>query len=260
MEKTEIRDSKKTDLMLVDPRNIIIDEDFNVRKDYGDMDELTKSIMENGMIEPIICAKVRKEDKYMLTDGFRRMRAVMAAIEKGCEIPFVKVIIASGTMEDRILQMVITGTGKKPLTVLEEAEAYKRLVAHSFEAKEIASKTGKSVAHVYNMLKLADAPMKVKKMIEKNEITATTVMQLIRNVKTTDELLEVIENAANEANTGVTDGKVKKVTTKNVATLKSPMQKLKEAYEICESEKLAELIAALASKTSTGKSIAKLFS
>lgn len=263
--ETEIQKTKKDDLFKVDPRNIIIDEDFNVRKDYGDMEELCQSVIANGVIEPVICAKVRGEDKYLLTDGFRRMRAVLMAIERGHDIAFVKVVPATGNMEDRILQMIITGTGKKPLTMLEEGDAYKRLVAYEYEPKEIAKKLGKSTAHVYNLLKLADTPNKVKKMIETDKITATTVVQLMRNVKTADDLINVVEKAVADANIGVADGKTRKATAKNVAGLKSPIQKLKEAYGIAEEngatklDFLAELINELTKKESTAETVAKLF-
>lgn len=260
--ETEVKDTKRTDLMLVDPRNIIIQDDFNVRKDFGDIEGLMHSLIENGQLEPITGTKVRGEDKYILTDGNRRMQAILLAIEKGFEFPTVKLINGSANIEDRIFAMVITGVDKKPLTPLEEGEAYKRLVAYTYEPKEIAKRVGKSVAHIYNMLTLSDAPKEVKNAIEKNEISGTTVVQLMREVKTPTELVETVQNAVTDAKK---DGGTKKATAKNVTKLKSAVQKLNEAYAIAEQknglqmELLYSLICEMNKKDSTPESIANLF-
>lgn len=262
----EIKDTKKTDLLLVDPRNIIVEEGFNVRKDYGDIEGLMQSIIENGLLEPLSASKVRGEDKFILTDGHRRMTAILKAIEKGHDIPFVKVITASGNIEDRLFNMVITGAGKKALTVLEEGEAYKRLVAYSYVPKDIAKKVGKSIATIHNLLTLADAPKVVKNAIERDEISGSTVVQIIREVKNPDELVRVIEEAVVEAKKG---GTHKKATTKHLDKLKSPLQKLKETLVLLDGvakdspiknlELLESLVIALEDKKSTAKSISKLF-
>ena len=113
--ENEILKTKKTDLLLIDPKNIVVEENFNVRSDYGDIDGLSKSIIEVGQLEPISVSKIRGTEQYVLTDGHRRMKAILKAIEDGFEIQYVKAIVATGNLEDRIFAMVITGIGKKPL-------------------------------------------------------------------------------------------------------------------------------------------------
>ena len=61
--ETETLKTKKTDLMMIDPRNIIVDESFNVRSDYGNIDELSKSIVEVGQLEPIMVAEQRGTER-----------------------------------------------------------------------------------------------------------------------------------------------------------------------------------------------------
>lgn len=263
----EVLKTKNNDYYNVDPRNIIINEDFNVRKDYGNIEALALSIVNNGQVEPILVSKVRGEDKFVLVDGFRRMRAINWAIEQGHEIPFVKAMLSVGNEEDRIFAMVITGIDKKLLNPLEEGEAYKRLINFGYKTKEIATRVGKTVAHVYNVLKLADAPKIVKDAITENAITATTVTQLIREVENPDELIEVVTNAIKEAKTNA-NGKKAKATVKNanINKLKTPMQKLCEAHDLLTkkgetpmTDKLFDLIALIKDKNSTPKQIAKLF-
>lgn len=263
VKEVEIKKTKNSDLFLVDPRNIVIVDDFNVRKDMGDMDGLMLSIIANGQLEPITCKKVRNSDTYELIEGHRRMKAINMAIEAGHDIPFVKVLGFSGNDEDRIFAMVITGIGKKALTILEEAEAYKRLINHSYEVKEIAGRVGKSVPHVYNLLRLVEAPKTVKNAIERGDITTTTVMKLIREVETPEQLISTIENAI--AKNGNSEKKVKIKANDVLVKSKSPMVKLNEAYEIAEAngaknlDLLYHLTIELGNKECTPESIANLF-
>jgi ParB family chromosome partitioning protein len=279
--EVETLKTKKNDLLLIDPRNIVIEEGFNVRTDMGDLDGLANSIIEFGQLEPIFVMKIRGEEKFALTDGHRRMAAIRLAIEKGHPIPYVRAIVSSGNLEDRIFAMVITGIGKKPLTSVEEGEAYKRLKAYGYKVDDIAKRVGKSLPHIYNMLKLADVPMVVKQRINEGVVSGNTVLQLLKDVKTTDELLEVIDNASKAVNienevesetlpteTGKTTSKAntkkKKVTAKSVGIL-SPMKKLEAALIIADEKNyqyidmLQELFTALNNKNSKVENIAKIF-
>jgi ParB-like chromosome segregation protein Spo0J len=195
------------------------------------------------------------------------MRAINWAIEQGYEIPYVKAMLSIGNEEDRIFAMVITGIDKKLLNPLEEGEAYKRLINFGYKTKEIATRVGKTQAHVYNVLKLADAPKVVKDAITNNAITATTVTQLIREVKDPNDLIEVVTNAIRDAKTKI-NGKKAKATVKdaNINKFKTPMQKMCEAHEMLTkkgetpmTDKLFDLINLFKDKNSTAKDIAKLF-
>jgi ParB/RepB/Spo0J family partition protein len=268
----EIQKTTKNDLLSIDPRNIIIEDDFNVRADYGNIDELAKSIVEFGQLEPIMVTKKRGTDQYILTDGHRRMKAILKAIEKGHPIKYVKAFITSGNIEDRIFAMVITGIGKKPLNNLEEGEAYKRLKAYGYEVKDIANKVGKSLPHIYNMLKLADAPQQVKKYIINGDISGNTVVSLLKDVKTADDLIRVVEEAVlaseieheQDEKAGKKTTKKKKATARHTGVL-TPMKKLEAALDIAVDkgyeniQLLHEIVTKLGNKESKPEQIAKLF-
>jgi ParB family transcriptional regulator, chromosome partitioning protein len=265
--------TKKTDLLMIDPRNIIVEEGFNVRTDMGDIDGLSESIVEVGQLEPITVCKQRGTDKYILTDGHRRMAAINRAIEQGKNIPYVRAIVSTGNIEDRLFAMVITGIGKKALNSLEEGEAYKRLKAYGYEVKDIAAKVGKSLPHIYNMLKLADVPQQVKKYVTDGSISGNTVVGLLKDAKTAEDLLRIVEEAvlASEVEQEVevadgktqTGGKKKKATARHTGVL-SPMKKLEEAMDIAiekgyEVQLLHDLLTKLQNKNSKPADIAKLF-
>lgn len=281
--EVETLKTKKNDLLLIDPRNIVEEEGFNVRADMGDLDSLADSIISVGQLEPISVMKIRGEEKFALTDGHRRMAAIRLAIEKGHPIPYVRAIVSSGNLEDRIFAMVITGIGKKPLNSVEEAEAYKRLKAYGYEVKDIAKRVGKSLPHIYNLLKIADLPQEIKKRIINDEISGNTVLQIFKDSKTADDLIAAVDNAVNAANEvdevpsepttiegeptstpKATSKKKKKATARHAGVL-SPMKKLEEALVIaCDKnyqyvDLMQTLVAALNNRNSKVESIAKIF-
>lgn len=73
----ETNATKRTDIFLIDPRNIVVMEGFNVRIDF-DLEELKEQIKVAGELNPITVIPFKDEEgneKYKLVDGERRYRA-----------------------------------------------------------------------------------------------------------------------------------------------------------------------------------------
>lgn len=177
---------KMTNLVSLPINLITVVDGFNVREDFGDLKELAHSIAENGIKVPV--RGYVENGEYFLVDGERRIRASEIAInELGAaelKIPFL--IEAKGTSEEqRIKDMWITNDGK-PFTMLERAKAVKRMVDLGDEERNIATKLGKSITYISNLLKLEAVPNKVKKLIQKNKVSATFVVELIKAKKLED--------------------------------------------------------------------------
>jgi ParB family chromosome partitioning protein len=263
VETNAVANTRRSDLFLIDHRNVVIEEGFNCREDYGDIEALAQSIITNGQLEPILVFKVRGEEKYVVIEGHRRRLAVNLANELGHTI-MLKAIIGSANPEDRLFAQVITGNGKLPLNPIETAEVFKRLTLHGYTVEQIVARVGKSGGHVYNMLRLAEVPIKVKNAITSGEIAATTVMQLVRNTDA-DKLSEVIEQAISVSKAS---GE-KRVTNRTVSVViktQTPLQKLGEAHDLLgenasgeKAELLASLVYLLSDKTSTAEQVAALF-
>lgn len=238
--------TKRTDLMLVDPRNLEVEAGFNVRKDYGDIRGLALSIVSLGVQEPLIGFKVRGEDKFVVTDGHRRERAIKFALEKHAagdphfadisKITNVPVRIASADPIERLFTMAVTGEKKKNLTELERADMYSRLIDSIMDTKgvkrgdaidEVIVKVGISKPTLYNILSLNKLPEEIKEAIANNEISGSTVVTIVREVKDEDEQKRLVKEAIASAKA---TGSKKKATASNVKglTSKSPMQRLKE--------------------------------
>lgn len=190
----EIAKPKRSDLLKVDPRSLKTQEGFNARVDYGDIDALKNSIVENGVQKPL---KVRKDEQgnFGVIDGHRRMTAIQKALEEGAEVGLVPVVTADkhSNEEDDIFDIFIQNDGK-PLSDLEKGEVFKRLTQKGYEVNEIAKRVGISQAKVSQVLKLAAAPKKVKDHVKAGRIAPSTVIQLLQK-QSEEKAVEKIEEA-----------------------------------------------------------------
>lgn len=92
----ETNSTKRKDIFLVNPRNIVVVDGFNVRRDF-DLDELKEQIKGKGVLNPITVIAYKDEngvERYKLVDGERRYRATMLAISEGADIPYVPALKA----------------------------------------------------------------------------------------------------------------------------------------------------------------------
>ena len=272
--------SSRTDLMQVDPHNITVEEGFNVRQDYGDIEGLAHSVVQLGVIDPVKGYKVRGEDRYVIIEGHRRLKAVLLAHDlhikrtKGFEdiskIARIFLTTSTGDMEERLYIMGATGEKKKNLNDLERAELYKRLIEHGKEKgkkrseviREIVSKLGVSQPTVYNILLLNEIHPDIRDFVASNQISGGAVIAIINAEKDLEKQKELVLEAIYDAEdkSKASGGKVKvKATAANVKGLKpkSPLQMLKEASNNLANSKtvnsktklLDELIEAINTKT-----------
>lgn len=125
--------------------------------------ELADSIVAQGVIQPILVRKLESEDKYEIIAGERRWRAAQLA-----ELDQVPVVVRN--LDDRAVMAIalIENIQREDLTVLEEAEALKRLQDEFQQThQQIATAVGKSRTTVTNLLRLLDLPTEVKSLLGK---------------------------------------------------------------------------------------------
>jgi len=166
------------DLFKVDPRLIEIDKNWNPRTDYGNMDELTASIIANGVVVPITVRRVM--DKMILVDGERRLKATLAAIKAGNDIKSIPARVArNGVSDTEAMFTAIASNDGKPLLPSEEAAAYQKLKNWGVTVVDIAKRVGRTEVHIYNRLKLVDAAPEVKVALDKKEIGVTEARNIV---------------------------------------------------------------------------------
>jgi ParB family chromosome partitioning protein len=137
--------------------------------DENNLEDLTNSIKERGMIQPIIVRKSNEDkSKYEIIAGERRW---LAAQRAGLyEVPVVI------TIADDLKSLefaIVENVQRHDLNPLEEAQGYKRLINEfSYDQDKVAKFIGKSRSHIANCLRLLTLPNEVIKLIETQKLTA----------------------------------------------------------------------------------------
>lgn len=196
----EIKKAKKSDLHKVDPRVLVEEEGFNVRRDLGDIKGLKNSIVANGVQEPLLVKTSTEDDgKLVIRTGHRRLAAIRMALEEGHDIGYIPVRKLSPhfSREDEMFAMYIENDGKS-FTLLEEGEFFKKMKNMSYDVKEIAERVGKTQSHISNGLKLASAPKKLKDYVVEGKIASSTLLRVLRAESDEKKQVEMVENAMNE--------------------------------------------------------------
>tara|TARA_Y100000590_G_scaffold231078_1_gene260403 strand:+ start:237 stop:1085 length:849 start_codon:yes stop_codon:yes gene_type:complete len=151
---------------------------FQPRKNFNkeSLDELTNSIKEQGVIQPIIVRPSKSSDsKYELIAGERRW---LASQNAGLhEIPAVILDVDDiKSLEFAIVENV----QRRDLTPVEEAQGYQRLVNEfNYNQEKLSKFIGKSRSYIANSLRLLSLPEEILQMIEREELSAGHARSLI---------------------------------------------------------------------------------
>lgn len=174
----------RRDLLYIDPRNIVVEEGWNVRdltepNNAAHVHELSLSIRAVGVKMPL---KVRIDARGpVLVDGHCRLAAVMKCVEEGIDIKSVPCISDNKESEaDRVLNMIVANAGKA-LEVEEAARVVAKLVnGYNWSEKEVSDKIGRSTTYVRNLLDLQAAPHEVLLMVRAGRVSASLAIETLR--------------------------------------------------------------------------------
>ena len=147
------------------------------RKALGDLRELTDSIKQKGVLEPLLVRFVPREDAYYIISGERRYHASRAAGLR--ELPCIeKIADDAETLELALIENL----QRKDLTPFEEAEGLHRL-AEQFEYthEDIAKKIGRARSSVTETLSLRTIPEHIRRRcVERGIVSKSLLLQVAR--------------------------------------------------------------------------------
>ena len=152
------------------PVSELVSNKFQPRKvfDQDSLQDLTNSIKERGIIQPIIVRKSTDDSsKYEIIAGERRW---LAAQKAGLhEVPVVI------TLADDLKSLefaIVENVQRNDLNTIEEARGYQRLIEEfSYDHEKVAKFIGKSRSHITNCLRLLGLPEAVLKLIETKKLS-----------------------------------------------------------------------------------------
>jgi ParB family chromosome partitioning protein len=153
------------------PISDLIPNKYQPRKifDEKNLEDLTNSIKERGMIQPIIVRKSNDDkSKYEIIAGERRWIAAQRA-----GLHNVPIVITEADDLKSLEFSIVENVQRHDLNPLEEAQGYKRLIDEfSYDQEKVSKFIGKSRSHITNTLRLLTLPVEVIKLIETQKLTA----------------------------------------------------------------------------------------
>ncbi len=137
--------------------------------DEASLEDLTNSIKERGMIQPIIVRNSNNDrTKFEIIAGERRWLAAQRA-----GLHNVPVVITEADDLKSLEFAIVENVQRHDLNPLEEAQGYKRLIDEfSYDQEKVSKFIGKSRSHITNSLRLLTLPDDVIKLIETQKLTA----------------------------------------------------------------------------------------
>ncbi|MCE3255294.1 MAG: Chromosome (plasmid) partitioning protein ParB / Stage 0 sporulation protein [Rickettsiaceae bacterium] len=165
---------------------------YQPRKAFDDqkLTELSNSIRENGVVQPIIVRATDKNGVFEIVAGERRFRAAkMAGLVK---IPaIVKDINNTQALEFAIIENV----QRADLSPIEEANGYKQLMNEfEYTQDQVAKKIGRSRSHVANILRLLFLPVEVQQMLDLGKITFGHAKAIMNSEDVVDIARQIVAN------------------------------------------------------------------
>ena len=187
LKKYELKPQKSVTQDIV-PTHTLVPGKFQPRKDFNsqEIDELSESIKENGILQPILVRPLNTSGKsFEIIAGERRWRAAQVA-----NLHEVPVIIRTFDDETALGVALVENLQRSDLNLIEEAEGY-RLLMNKFQytQEKLSSHLGKSRSHIANILRLLSLSKKIKTHLIHGDLTYGHVRSL----------LSLSENEANQA-------------------------------------------------------------
>jgi len=148
----------------------LIPNKYQPRKNFDEenLEDLTNSIKERGMIQPIIVRKSNNENsKYEIIAGERRWLAAQRA-----GVHNVPVVITEADDLKSLEFAIVENVQRHDLNPLEEAQGYKRLIDEfSYDQEKVSKFIGKSRSYITNSLRILTLPAEVIKLIETKKLS-----------------------------------------------------------------------------------------
>lgn len=191
----------------------LIDPKSDQPRKYFDkeaLEELSESIKENGLLQPILIREYGEGGRYQIIAGERRFRA--SRLAGLTEIPAIVL-----DRDDRAVAQIalIENIQREDLNPLEEALAYKSLKEeYGMTQEELSEKLGKSRSAIANSMRLLDLPDPILAMVAARELSAGHARTLLGVKDREDMILLAQITAEQDLSVRQLEEQVKKINKK----------------------------------------------
>ncbi|MDB5658589.1 MAG: Chromosome segregation DNA-binding protein [Cypionkella sp.] len=181
-------DARRSELSL--PIEKIVPNPDQPRRDFPAqaLRELADSLLQKGVIQPLIVRKKSNEDLYEIVAGERRWRAAQMA-----QLHELPVIIREFSDSEVLEIAIIENIQRAELNSIDEAFAYRQLMDKFGHTQEkIAEALSRSRSHIANLLRLLTLPHDVQEMVKSGTLSAGHARALITTANATELALQVV--------------------------------------------------------------------
>ena len=225
------------------------------RKQFNkeELESLSSSIKEKGIIQPILVRKNIEEDNYEIVTGERRWRAAQIA-----GLHSIPVIIKKFSDQEVMEIALVENIQRENLNPVEEARAYKFLSGqHGYKQEQLSKIIGKSRSHISNMLRLLDLPEVILQSLIQKKISIGHARPLIGIENASELLNKIIKNNLNVRQTErLVSGQKSRIKKDNKLKIDPNIRELEEEL----SEKIGLKTSISFSENSTSGSITVYYS
>ncbi|MCX7896147.1 MAG: ParB/RepB/Spo0J family partition protein [Thermoanaerobaculum sp.] len=163
------------------------------RTNLGDLEELTESIRQKGVLEPLLVRKMAP-GKYQLVAGERRFHAAVAA--GLAEVPCIELNL---TDQEALEVALVENLQRRDLNPFEEAEGFRTLVEkYGYTHEQVARAVGKSRSSVTETLSLLNIPPAIRDLCRHADITAKSKLLIIARARDIDEMERLVQAVLEE--------------------------------------------------------------
>lgn len=158
--------------------------------DQNQLLELSNSIRENGIIQPIIVRRADGRGTFEIVAGERRFKAAkMAGLNQ------VPVIIKDIENTQALEFAIIENVQRADLSPIEEAQGYKQLIREfDYTQEQVAKKIGCSRSHIANILRLLSLPKEVQELLDQGKITFGHAKVIMNSENAVEIARQIVEN------------------------------------------------------------------
>jgi len=159
------------------------------RKALGDLRELTESVREKGVLEPLLVRFIASEGCFFIISGERRYHAARAAGLR--EVPCIeKTVDDAETLEIALIENI----QRKDMTAFEEADGLHRLASQfEYTHEDMAKKIGRARSSVTETLSLLNIPEPLRKKCIENGVTSKSLLLQIARQPTEKKMVEMFQ-------------------------------------------------------------------
>ncbi|MDT7690426.1 MAG: ParB family transcriptional regulator, chromosome partitioning protein [Acidobacteriota bacterium] len=163
------------------------------RVEIGDLTELTTSVKEKGVLEPLLVKPTQLKGRWMIIAGERRWRAARAAGLR--EVPCIEMDVDEAAVAEIAL---IENMQRKDLTPWEEADGLAALCQrYGYTHEDVSRKVGKSRSTVTEAIALAAIPEEIREECRRADIKVKSLLLQIVRQSDTKSMREMIKILAN---------------------------------------------------------------